>query len=165
MSLLLSELWIIFIWYLIKFLWNVLIFIKQLATLLLDTWEHWGEKDLVLLSPFSLQLFWGRLHVRMLALSPSPLCWLLKLQPLVTIVLFRAFGALGHGEGKISEMTSIIVMAELKAGPLIQPLAPLQCLPPVEAAFESWHFVGRNSNLSGRLGLQWKVDSKAAPGM
>ena len=75
------------------------------------------------------------------------------------------FGALGYGEGKISEMPSIIVMAELKAWRLIQPLAQLQCWLPVEVAFESWHFVGTNSNPSGRLGLQWKVDSKAAPGM
>jgi hypothetical protein len=35
-----------------------------------------------------------------------------------------------------------------------------------EAGFENWCFVGRNSTpMAGWLGLQWKVDSKAAPGM
>lgn len=38
-------------------------------------------------------------------------------------------------------------------------------LPPGEAACESRCFLGKNLSPSGRLGLQWKVDSKAVPGM
>lgn len=59
MSLLSSGLWVIFILPLIKFPWNVLIFSKQLATLLLDIWKHWEEKAPALPIPPSLQLFLG----------------------------------------------------------------------------------------------------------
>lgn len=80
-ALLSSGLWIIFILHLIKFLWNVLIFSRQLAIPLLGIWEPWEGKDLVLPSPLSSQLFLGWQCQNVNAVSKS---WLLA--PEVTAV-------------------------------------------------------------------------------
>ncbi|CAK6448176.1 unnamed protein product [Pipistrellus nathusii] len=156
MSLLLSGLWIIFILPLIKFPWNALIFSKQL---LLDTWKHWEEKAPALPTSPSLQLFfWVTSCQNINAISKSSLL-------ASEAKAFGELNVLGHGAGKILEVSSIILMAKLKAGLLFRPLVQLWCVLPVEAAFESWHFAGTDSSPNGRLGLQWKVDSSTVPGM
>lgn len=139
-----SELQIIFILHLIKFLWNVLMFSRQLATLLWGVWEHQEEKYLAPASSLHLQLCLGRLSIRMVMPFLSHHCGLWSHS------LWSSY-CFGHREGRIWENAF-----QCLGGPTqCQAPSPAPGTAAVTAArgsyCESWCFIGTNSSPNGRL--------------
>lgn len=104
----------------------------------------------------------GWLHGRMLMLSPCPHCPLLRSQSLVPLVFFSA---LDTGKVRLRKCPPLDCWPRSVLGSLSSPWHSCRDCTWRGCLFESWRVVARNSSPNGRLGLQWKVDSKAAPGM